>query len=70
MDAIEMVENIATVSQDLCIGCGNCVVTCSEEAVTLKNKEKGVIPPNTTKDLFLKIMDKKAELRRKEKGVL
>jgi len=70
MDAIEMVENIATVNQKLCIGCGNCVVTCSEEAITLKKKEKEQIPPNTTKDLFLKIMVKKAELRRKEKGVL
>jgi NAD-dependent dihydropyrimidine dehydrogenase PreA subunit len=70
MDAIEMVENIATVNQKLCIGCGNCVVTCSEEAITLKKKEKEIIPPNTTKDLFLKIMVKKAELRRKEKGVL
>ena len=70
MDAIEMVENIAAVNQKLCIGCGNCVVTCSEEAITLKKKEKELIPPNTTKDLFLKIMVKKAELRRKEKGVL
>ncbi len=70
MDAIEMVEDIATVNQKLCIGCGNCVVTCSEEAITLKKKEKELIPPNTTKDLFLKIMVKKAELRRKEKGVL
>jgi Fe-S-cluster-containing hydrogenase component 2 len=70
MDAIEMVDNIATVNHELCIGCGNCVVTCSEEAITLKKKEKELIPPNTTKDLFLKIMVKKAELRRKEKGVL
>ncbi|MBY9020702.1 MAG: 4Fe-4S binding protein [Candidatus Lokiarchaeota archaeon] len=70
MDAIKMVENIATVKRKLCIGCGNCVVTCPEEAITLDKKEIEEIPPNTTTDLYVKIMHKKAEIRRKEKRVL
>ena len=69
MDAISMVEGIAVVEQKLCIGCGNCVTTCPEQAITLKKKNKKMLPPKTTTDLYLKIMDKKAELRRTEKGI-
>jgi len=69
MDAISMVESIAVVEQNLCIGCGNCVTTCPEQAITLKRKDKEMLPPKTTTDLYLKMMVKKAELRRAEKGI-
>ncbi len=68
MDVISMVESIAVVEQKLCIGCGNCVTTCPEQAITLKKKDKEMLPPKTTTDLYLKMMVKKAELRRAEKG--
>ena len=63
-----MIESIAVVEQKLCIGCGNCVTTCPEQAITFKRKDREILPPKTTTDLYLKIMDKKAELRRAEKG--
>jgi NAD-dependent dihydropyrimidine dehydrogenase PreA subunit len=69
MEAIQMENNVALINTILCIGCGNCVVTCPEEAIELIKKEKESIPPDTSKHLFLKIMDKKAALRRKEKGI-
>jgi len=68
MDAIQIADNIAFVDKFLCIGCGNCTVTCPEKAINLHKKETESIPPKTTQDLFLKIMDKRAELRRKDKG--
>ncbi|MFX0075664.1 MAG: DUF362 domain-containing protein [Candidatus Hermodarchaeota archaeon] len=69
MDAIQIEDNVALIDKLLCIGCGNCVVTCPEKAIELKKKEMESIPPETSTHLFLKIMDKKAELRRKEKGI-
>ena len=68
MDAIQILDNIAKVDQDLCIGCGNCISSCSEQALTLIKKEKEYIPPKTTTELYMKIMHKRAELRRFEKG--
>jgi NAD-dependent dihydropyrimidine dehydrogenase PreA subunit len=69
MDAIQITDNIAIVDKYLCIGCGNCTVACPEKAINLQKKETESIPPETTQHLFLKIMDKRAELRRKDKGI-
>jgi len=69
LDAISLEDGVAIVSKKLCIGCGNCTTTCPEEAITLKRKEKEFIPVNSSTELYLKIMHKKAELRRKEKGL-
>jgi len=69
MDAIQIEDNTAIVDKFLCIGCGNCIVTCPEKAINLQKKETESIPPETTQHLFLKIMDKRAELRRKDKGL-
>jgi len=61
--------DLAEVDRNLCIGCGNCVVVCPEEAIKLNKKGIEEKPPEDTKQLFIKIMNKRAELRRKEKGV-
>ncbi|MFX1402488.1 MAG: ATP-binding protein [Promethearchaeota archaeon] len=68
MNAIQVNDDIARVSRDLCIGCGNCVPTCPEQALSLIKKEEEYIPPENTNELYLKIMNKRAELRRSEKG--
>ncbi len=69
MEAIQIEENIAKIDKSLCIGCGNCIVTCPEKAIDLIKKKNESIPPETSQHLFLNIMEKKAELRRKEKGI-
>ena len=69
LDAIFLEDGIAVVSIDLCIGCGNCTTTCPEGAIMLKKKDKEFIPVKSKTELYLKIMHKKAELRRKEKGL-
>lgn len=47
------------------IGCGACVPTCSEGEIPLKKKEEEAIPPSTMEDLYLQIMNKKQQLRKK-----
>ena len=69
MEAISISDSIAEINKKLCIGCGNCISTCPEDAITLKKKEKEINPPKNNTELYLKIMDIKAELRRVEKGI-
>lgn len=68
MDAILIIDDIASVNLERCIGCGNCVVSCPEHAISLVKKDSELIPPETTKDLFLQIMKKSAELRNEQKS--
>ena len=59
MNALSMVDNLATVNYDLCIGCGLCVTTCSGNAIKLKKKKKKYKPPKGPYRLFLKIAIKR-----------
>ena len=59
MEAVSLVNNVATIDYDRCIGCGNCVVTCPSTAITLEKKEKEMVPPKTFNALLQKIMMKK-----------
>ncbi len=69
LDAISLEDGIAIVNKNLCIGCGNCTIICPEEAIILKKKTTEFIPPPSKTELYLEIMHKKAELRRREKGL-
>ncbi|MFX1413232.1 MAG: ATP-binding protein [Promethearchaeota archaeon] len=69
MQAIQINDNNAILNRELCIGCGNCVPTCPEQALMLSKKEEEYVPPKNTTELYFKIMDKRAELRRAEKGI-
>jgi len=69
MNAISMNNSVAIVNKKLCIGCGNCISSCPEDALRLIKKENELKPPKSNRELYLKIMDKKAELRRLEKGI-
>ncbi|MCK4779473.1 MAG: 4Fe-4S binding protein [Candidatus Lokiarchaeota archaeon] len=62
MEALTLVDDILKVDHKKCLGCGLCVVTCSAEAIKLKNKEKETIPPKTTDNLNEMILNKKKEL--------
>jgi electron transport complex protein RnfB len=70
MNAVHVEDAIAVVNLARCIGCGACVPTCTSEAIKLYKKEEEIIPPKNTVETYLAIMDKKAELARKEKSSL
>ncbi len=59
MQAVSLVNEVATVNYDRCIGCGNCVVTCNSGAIQLEKKEKEMVPPKDFNALLQKIMIKK-----------
>lgn len=59
MDARIMVDGIAVVNLDHCIGCGNCVVICTTGAIQLKKKESEQPLPNDMNDMYSKILMKK-----------
>jgi Fe-S-cluster-containing dehydrogenase component len=40
-----MVDGVAEVNLDRCIGCGNCVVLCPAAANKLRKKETEKVPP-------------------------
>ncbi len=62
MEALTLVNNVATIDYDRCIGCGNCVVTCPSEAIKLQKNEKELVPPKDFDALLQKIMIKKRGL--------
>ncbi|MEJ2725919.1 MAG: 4Fe-4S binding protein [Deltaproteobacteria bacterium] len=56
MEAVSLVDNVATVDQDRCIGCGLCVTTCEQNALQLRKKDKETVPPKDHDALYKKIM--------------
>jgi len=67
LNSIKLVDDLARVILKRCIGCGVCIPTCPEEAIQLKRKDQENIPPQSKKELYQMIMDKKQQLRRKNK---
>ena len=65
MEAIRTVKEVSKVNWKKCIGCGNCVPTCPEEAIHLKKKDEEVVPYPTMDDMYDGILEKKLQLRGK-----
>jgi len=59
LDALTMVDSVATINLDRCIGCGNCVPICSSSAIELQKKEEELLPPEDAATLYMSIMSKK-----------
>jgi Fe-S-cluster-containing hydrogenase component 2 len=59
MDAVLVEDGTAVVNLERCIGCGNCVVICPAEAITLKKKEEQLVPPKNMGKLYQSILAKK-----------
>jgi Na+-translocating ferredoxin:NAD+ oxidoreductase subunit B len=57
--AVALKHSSAVVNRDICIGCGLCVTTCPEQAIYLEKNEPQVSPPDTRRDLYDTIMDRK-----------
>ncbi len=64
LDAIEIGEESSEVNLGKCIGCGICVINCSNDAIKLIKKEKVTVPPKNTIETYIKIIDKKNQIRK------
>ena len=63
--AIDEGHSVSSINLARCIGCGNCVSSCPSQALSLVKKEKEVVPPLDTQDLYRVIMaNKKGKLGR------
>lgn len=56
---IDKDQDISLLNLDRCIGCGNCVVTCTAGAMMLVKKDREVVPPEDTEDLYETLMANK-----------
>jgi electron transport complex protein RnfB len=62
MNAVKVVDDVAKVNLKRCIGCGLCVPTCEAKAIHLAKKDKQIMPPKSTDELFQIILDGKTKL--------
>jgi len=56
MEAVKMEDTVASLDLARCIGCGLCVPTCPENAISLLKKAQEIVPPETEEDLYDKIL--------------
>ena len=57
MEAIEVVDEIAAINLDHCIGCGLCVTGCPTEAMQLVKKAETDLyePPKTVAETYMRL---------------
>jgi len=61
MDARAMVDGIAVVNLDRCIGCGNCVVLCASNANRLEKREPEMVPPDDKEAYYTTLLAHKQD---------
>jgi NAD-dependent dihydropyrimidine dehydrogenase PreA subunit len=62
IDAVKVEDKLASINLARCIGCGLCVPTCTENAISLVKKSKETVPPATEEDYYDSIMAYKQSL--------
>jgi len=61
--AVKLVDDIANVDPERCVGCGVCVTACPSEAITLIPRAKPVPEaPATVVEMALKVATEKGKL--------
>jgi len=65
MEAITLEDDVSSINIEYCIGCGNCVNACPNEAITLLKKEKQFTPSLTMAEYYDKNL--KVRTRRKQR---
>lgn len=60
--AITIVNNVAQIDKNKCIGCGLCVTGCSNNAMKLTRRENILQPPETIREMGMKILEEKGKL--------
>ena len=66
MAAITVEGSTITFNQQRCIGCGNCIAACANDAITMQKKDWESRPPATMEDCYDQILKEKNHVREKE----
>jgi len=56
MDALISVNSHTEVLRSHCIGCGVCLNACATEAITLLKRDKEIVPPKNSNEMYRKMM--------------
>jgi ferredoxin len=67
MDAIQLIDDYYEIDRGKCIGCGLCIDSCPNESITFKKKKEETIPPKNTLETYMKIIEKKNQLKTNSK---
>jgi NAD-dependent dihydropyrimidine dehydrogenase PreA subunit len=64
MEAIDVLDGLATINLDRCIGCGLCVTTCPDEAIQLIKKPEAqlYVPPETGAETYMRIAQERGKM--------
>lgn len=62
MEAVEIINDVAVVTDEKCIGCGLCVSTCPADAITLIERAQRPDISPTIRDMSVKILTEKGKL--------
>ncbi|MBW1815412.1 MAG: 4Fe-4S binding protein [Deltaproteobacteria bacterium] len=60
MDAIKLDDDFSEIIDGRCIGCGVCIPTCPEEAITLEAKPDMEAPPIDFEETFQRIKEERS----------
>jgi electron transport complex protein RnfB len=63
MGAIELIEEVASVDREKCIGCGLCVTGCPNQALGLVRRDAVPEPADTVRDMGIRILEDKGRMR-------
>lgn len=64
MAAIEITDDVAAIQPDRCIGCGLCVSTCPEAAISMVPRQDSVFPPATIQEMGVRVLSEKGRLEK------
>ena len=59
---MEVVDEMAEVDTDLCIGCGLCATGCPEDAIELVRREESPVPTPTMREMGANILMARGKL--------
>ena len=56
MDALISVNSHTEVLRSHCIGCGVCLNACATDAISLLKRDKEIVPPKDSNEMYRKMM--------------
>jgi Na+-translocating ferredoxin:NAD+ oxidoreductase RNF subunit RnfB len=59
--ALDLDDSVVVLLEERCIGCGVGVSSCPSEAIVMKRRKEGIVPPETVNELMARIAEDRAK---------